>query len=153
MKSWAKQTGFTIVELLIVIVVIGILAAITIVAYNGIQNRAYDGAVQQDLSSIGKKLELYKIDNNDLYPSSTGNLGTLALKISGGSYALGTYRNLVYCYDSTNNRYTLSATSKSDTHYYIASVNGEILKHTRALGQAVRPHRQSAMVLRAGMRM
>jgi prepilin-type N-terminal cleavage/methylation domain-containing protein len=35
-----KQTGFTIVELLIVIVVIGILAAITIVAYNGIQERA-----------------------------------------------------------------------------------------------------------------
>ncbi|MDB5168192.1 MAG: Fimbrial protein [Candidatus Saccharibacteria bacterium] len=35
-----KQTGFTIVELLIVIVVIGILAAITIVAYNGIQDRA-----------------------------------------------------------------------------------------------------------------
>lgn len=40
MKSWAKQTGFTIVELLIVIVVIGILAAIVIVAYNGIQTRA-----------------------------------------------------------------------------------------------------------------
>ena len=39
---WARtrQTGFTIVELLIVIVVIGILAAITIVAYNGIQTRA-----------------------------------------------------------------------------------------------------------------
>ncbi|MFZ2836491.1 MAG: prepilin-type N-terminal cleavage/methylation domain-containing protein [Candidatus Saccharimonadales bacterium] len=36
---WAKykqQSGFTIVELLIVIVIIGILAAITIVAYNGI---------------------------------------------------------------------------------------------------------------------
>lgn len=35
-----RQGGFTIVELLIVIVVIGILAAITIVAYNGIQERA-----------------------------------------------------------------------------------------------------------------
>lgn len=39
---WAKKdkSGFTIVELLIVVVVIAILAAITIVAYNGIQNRA-----------------------------------------------------------------------------------------------------------------
>lgn len=39
--KWAsKKAGFTIVELLIVVVVIGILAAITIVAYNGIQQRA-----------------------------------------------------------------------------------------------------------------
>jgi len=40
-----KQSGFTIVELLIVVVVIAILAAITIVAYNGIQNRAKSSAV------------------------------------------------------------------------------------------------------------
>lgn len=37
-----QNSGFTIVELLIVIVVIGILAAITIVAYNGVQQRARD---------------------------------------------------------------------------------------------------------------
>lgn len=40
MKHTRRQSGFTIVELLIVIVVIGILAAITIVAYNGIQDHA-----------------------------------------------------------------------------------------------------------------
>lgn len=43
--SSQKQTGFTIVELLIVIVVIGILAAITIVAYNGVQQRANNSAI------------------------------------------------------------------------------------------------------------
>lgn len=40
MKRWAKSPGFTIVELLIVIVVIAVLAAITVVAFNGIQERA-----------------------------------------------------------------------------------------------------------------
>ncbi len=40
MTKQTKSRGFTIVELLIVIVIIAILAAITIVAYNGIQNRA-----------------------------------------------------------------------------------------------------------------
>lgn len=48
---WAKnkQSGFTIVELLIVIVVIAILAAITIVSYNGIQRRAY---ISQTISAV-----------------------------------------------------------------------------------------------------
>ena len=51
--------GFTIVELLVVIVVIGILAAITIVSYTGISNRATVAAVQSDLDSAGRKLKLY----------------------------------------------------------------------------------------------
>ena len=54
-----KQTGFTIVELLIVIVVIGILAAITIVAYNGIQNRAKLATYQSDTVGLVKKSEAF----------------------------------------------------------------------------------------------
>ncbi|HET8884096.1 MAG TPA: prepilin-type N-terminal cleavage/methylation domain-containing protein, partial [Candidatus Saccharimonadales bacterium] len=63
-KPWAsKQTGFTIVELLIVIVVIGILAAITIVAYNGIQERARDIQRQSDIAAIGKALQIWSINS------------------------------------------------------------------------------------------
>ena len=54
-----NQKGFTIVELLIVIVVIAILAAITIVAYNGIQNRGKTAAGQSLANSIVKKAEAY----------------------------------------------------------------------------------------------
>lgn len=67
--QWArKQTGFTIVELLIVVVVIAILAAITIVAYNGIQNRAKSSALQSSASQAEKKLLLAAVDSGDLYP-------------------------------------------------------------------------------------
>lgn len=54
-----RQRGFTIVELLIVIVVIAILAAISVVAYNGIQNRAQDSKRAQDFSTIKKALISY----------------------------------------------------------------------------------------------
>ena len=49
---WAKRTGFTIVELLIVIVVIAILAAITIVAYNGVQKQAKNSAHRQEIAQV-----------------------------------------------------------------------------------------------------
>lgn len=52
------KSGFTIVELLIVIVVIGILAAITIVAYNGVQDRAYTTTLKSDLSNASQQMEL-----------------------------------------------------------------------------------------------
>ena len=56
------RRGFTIVELLIVIVVIAILAAITIVAYNGIQDRAEVTKTVSAVSAYKKALTLYKQD-------------------------------------------------------------------------------------------
>lgn len=74
---YIKTKGFTIVELLIVIVVIGILAAITIVAYNGIQNRSKTSASQALAAQVAKKAEtFYSIES--AYPSQaqlTANTG------------------------------------------------------------------------------
>lgn len=71
MNRWAKtkQPGFTIVELLIVIVVIGILAAITVVAFNGIQNRTIETSAVSTLSQVGKSLEVAKTTDGS-YPTS-----------------------------------------------------------------------------------
>jgi general secretion pathway protein G len=60
-----KQAGFTIVELLIVIVVIAILATISIVAYNGIQARSRDSIRKQDLATLVKATQLYYVDKGD----------------------------------------------------------------------------------------
>lgn len=68
----AQQSGFTIVELLIVVVVIAILAAITIVSYNGITNQAKASAAQATASTLIKKAELYASEN--AYPTSLAAL-------------------------------------------------------------------------------
>ena len=62
-----KENAFTIVELLIVIVVIGILAAITIVAYNGVQKRAQNTARVQELMQWNKTFEVYRAEHGE-YP-------------------------------------------------------------------------------------
>jgi len=70
-KSFTKQQGFTIVELLIVIVVIGILATLVIVTFSGIQQRARDTQRQTDINAIQGHLEAYY--------ASTGTYPTLAM--------------------------------------------------------------------------
>lgn len=70
-KKMKNQKGFTIVELLIVIVIIGILAALVIVAYNGIQNRARATKAQTNAQAVAKKAEAYAADNSGAYPTLT----------------------------------------------------------------------------------
>jgi len=65
----SPRGGFTIVELLVVIVVIAILTAITIVAYNGIQSRARGSKIVAALDVYEKTARLYK-EENGVYPSS-----------------------------------------------------------------------------------
>ena len=69
MKVGKNKQAFTIVELLVVIVVIGILAAITIVSYSGISNKAIMAGLQSDLSSNAKLLKMYNVEHG-YYPSS-----------------------------------------------------------------------------------
>ena len=72
-----RQTGFTIVELLIVIVVIAILAAISIVAYSGIQARAKYTQQVAEVDRVGKAIQLWVAENGgSLGQSGSGYNGT-----------------------------------------------------------------------------
>ena len=73
--SRTRDRGFTIVELLIVIVVIALLAAISIVAYNGIQDRARASAAMAAVSQASDALTLYGIEHGDSYPADLGEAG------------------------------------------------------------------------------
>ena len=66
----ARTRGFTIVELIIVIVVIGILAAVSIVAYNGVTGSARDKSVISDVNGVEAEVVRYGVKHNGAYGSS-----------------------------------------------------------------------------------
>jgi len=91
--------GFTIVELLVVIVVIGVLAAITLVTYSGISQKAVVSALQSDLNNASTQLKLYYVDYGK-YPDS--------ISLSGG----------IYCPSPPDVRYCLKV-SNGNTFVYV----------------------------------
>ena len=115
-----RNRGFTIVELLIVIVVIAILAAISIVAYNGVQNRANDSALKSDLRNVANQIEAASVDLG-AYPYGASQLTPLNLKVSKSVYGKGFILssleyNLIYCRVSVGSpptKFALVASSKS----------------------------------------
>lgn len=69
MQKFSK--AFTVVELLVVIIVIGILASVTIVAYKGAQDRAEFARAKTDMKHINDALIIYKSQNGS-YPTTGG---------------------------------------------------------------------------------
>lgn len=117
-----KPSGFTIVELLIVIVIIGILAALVIVAYNGIQSRANDAAVKSDLNNFGKTMEIQKTLNGTYPTTLTANMG---IKFSRGSYGLDLQsKNARYCINTITDQYIIIANTKSGNYFKFISNEG-----------------------------
>jgi len=108
-----KYSGFTIVELLIVIVVIGILAAITIVAFNGVSGRAQIATLKSDLKNGSTQLGIYNTENGS-YPSTASDLKKSA--------------TTTLQYTASNNGYCLAAslTSKPSVVYHISSAANTI---------------------------
>ncbi len=131
---WAKhkQSGFTIVELLIVVVVIAILAAITIVSYNGIQNRAKTSSADAALSQASKKIKLWQVDN----PSQVPDCATFSSLVGATtSTCAPTVRDISYEYSQlANQAFCITATISSKSFKITEStqpVAGSCVGHAR----------------------
>jgi prepilin-type N-terminal cleavage/methylation domain-containing protein len=124
----AKRFGFTIVELLIVIVVIGILAAITIVAYNGIQQRARASEASSALTQANKKIKLFQVDTPDTPPDCTKFYELITSTTTGSSCSF-TSGNIAYQYtpNTTNNTYCITATAGGTTSYKATGTSAPVL--------------------------
>ena len=142
MSSLQKRTarGFTIVELLIVIVVIGILAALVITTYNGIQQKGRNTERTTDLKAMQGQLEAYYAtngsypDTSQLGSDSAGNVTFIQANMKGldkealrdpkatkGDYSLGT--------TATATKYAYKATADDGTTACTAAA-GDCTKYT-----------------------
>ena len=70
MSHTRKNAGFTLVELLIVVIILGILAAVVIPQFNTAAAESREAAVASNLATIRQAIELYKVQHNDAFPSS-----------------------------------------------------------------------------------
>lgn len=82
-KKTRHQSGFSLLELLVVIGIIGILVGIGAISYTSAQTRARDSRRRGDVDAIGKALEQYYAQNNGSYPISTTCTG-FATYLAGG---------------------------------------------------------------------
>lgn len=69
-----KQSGFTLVEILIVVVILGILAAIVIPQFTEASTNAKTNSLRADLQTIRSQVELFKIQHNDELPGTHGDV-------------------------------------------------------------------------------
>ena len=109
------EGGFTIVELLVVVVIIGIVASITLVALMNALDKARQRATMADMRTISKAIETYMVDNN-LPPSDAGGVEALVTALTPyHSTVLPTrdhWRNIYQFTSDTDGNYTIESLGK-----------------------------------------
>jgi prepilin-type N-terminal cleavage/methylation domain-containing protein len=131
-----KIKGFTVVELLIVVVVIGILAGLGVVGYRGIQARASDTELKSDAQNVKDQIELAYLKNK-AYPANLAALGTVPKNA-----------NTMLAYLTTGQTYCLTATStKPGTKTYSVASEGKVIEGDCTAAGYVGPPSQPAATI------
>ena len=109
-RASTVSRGFTIIELLIVIVIIGILVAITAVSYNGITKSAKEATAKSDLKQASTQLEIDRTkSSNNQHPNTTSGLKSSP--------------DTILEITSTGSTYCLSAIIPSSISFHITNTN------------------------------
>lgn len=129
-----KRTAFTLVEVLIVVIVLGILAAIVVPQFTNATTDANLTSLRTNLQIIRGQLQLYKIQHNDTYPNAATGTPTFAAQMTGTTNASGStgtgaaYPYGPYLQSIPNNPYTntntIGSTAIGTTAWYYDATTG-----------------------------
>ena len=114
-----RDKGFTLIELMIVIAIIGILAAIAIPQFSAYRKRSYNSSAQSDVRNIATAEEAYYVDESS-YTSTVGSLtGASYGYFQSGSVTVGT--------DADTSNYTITGYHASgDKTYSLSGPGGTV---------------------------
>ena len=142
-----RRSGFTLVEILIVVVILGILAAIVVPQFTNASNEAVKGAIQSQLQTISSQMELYRVRNQGAYPEIgdgetnngwgdlvgesylkeepfNGYTGNSAIVVGGEAAALGGTRDSASGWNYDETTYEVFATAYNSAANLLAHEDG-----------------------------
>lgn len=121
-----SRGGFTLIEILLVVVIIGILAAVAVPRFSGRTEQAKESAARSSIKAIGLALDMYEIDNGE-YPAS---LQGLIASQGGASNWRGPYLKEGLPKDPWQNPFNYQYPGSKNPHGYDLSCtkpNGEVI--------------------------
>lgn len=120
----AREKGFTLIELMIVVAIIGILAAIAVPQYSAYRTRSYDAAAIEDLRNAETAQEIYFVEHRTYCANTAGLIGTTYMLL----LSKGVTLNIGATSTNANGYVMVARHTSGDATFKIAGPGGSIEK-------------------------